>query len=289
MTVLADAPPDQEPGSPVAVPLRRPAAILRRVGALVFVSLIVVLVAVLVVEDAVAHVWYVSRQQHLTAQYIKASKVHPGDALSVVQVPSQGINLTVVEGDGPGEMRGAPGHRPGTPRPGDLGNSIVFGHRSGWGGPFSDLAKVVVGDNIFVQSKSANGPDSGAVFFRVASVRTVSDTDRRPFATSDDHRLTLVTSTSSSRRLIVVAASGPVGHLAAPGPRTEAATGAVGPALTWSVLELIAAVAALVVVVAIGRRRGASRSVVVVAAPLVLGALLAVVLAADALLRSPLA
>lgn len=289
MTDRADAhPADGSEGPEVQVSGRRPAEVARRICSLAFVALVVVLMAFVVVEDAVAHAWYVSRQQHLSSQYTKASKVHDGDALSVLQIPAQGINLTVVEGDGPGVMRGGPGHRPGTPRPGDMGNSIVFGHSSGWGGPLSALGKVVVGDNIFVQSKTANGPDPGAVFFRVASVRAVSDSDRRPFATSDDHRLTLVTSNSNNRRLLVVAVSGTVGHLAAPGPRTTAATGAVASAVAWSVTELVAAVAALAVVVAIGRRRTATRSLVVVAAPLVLGALLAAVLAADALLRSPL-
>lgn len=290
MTAPANVVPEEGPDSPeVEAPGRRPADVARRAGSLAFVALVVVLVAFFVVEDAVAHAWYIARQQHLAAQYTKASKVHTGDALSVAQIPSQGINVTVVEGDGPGVMRGGPGHRPGTPRPGDLGNSIVFGHRGGWGGPLSALGKVVVGDNVFVQSKTANGPDPGAVFFRVASVRTTSGIDRRPFAASDDHRLTIVTSTSNNRRLIIVAVSGTVGHLAIPGPRITAATGSVGPALTWSFAGLVAAMAALAAVVAIGRQRKAVRSLVVVAAPVVLGGLLGAVLAVDALLLSPLA
>ena len=49
------------------------------------------------------------------------------------------MNLVVAEGDSPQQLRSGPGHRIGTPLPGKVGNSVIFGHRTGWGGPLSDL------------------------------------------------------------------------------------------------------------------------------------------------------
>ncbi len=289
MTALADVPTAQQddPQRP-AGPLRRSLRQARsRAVSLGFVALVVALVTVFLVEDPVAHVWYQSRQQHLATDYALPHKVHVGDALSVIQVPDQAINVIVVQGDGPGMLRAGPGHRPGTPVPGQLGNSIVFGHRSGWGGTFSSLGKLAVGARVFVQSKTANGPGQ-AIFFKVMSVRTVSATDRRPFARSDDFRLTLVTSAPTGRRLVISAVSGAAGQFPAPGPPPTAGTGASGPALTWPIVGLATSLLALAAVILLGRRRRATRSLAVVATPLVLGALVAAVLVGDTVLRSPL-
>ena len=62
-----------------------------------------------------------------------------GNAIGVVQIPRLGLNVVVAEGDAPQQLRSGPGHRFGTALPGDIGNAVIVGHRSGWGGPLASI------------------------------------------------------------------------------------------------------------------------------------------------------
>jgi sortase A len=155
-------------------------------------------------DHVVGDVMHDRRQGELAADLRKSREtIARGEALSVLQIPSLKFNEVVVEGDAPELLRGGPGHRSSSPLPGEIGNSLIFAHRTRYGGSFSAIEKLQVGDEIVVQSK--NGP----VFsFRVSEVKKVSSSETDVLADTADPRLTLVTSGPGwlpSERVVVVA------------------------------------------------------------------------------------
>ena len=173
-------------------------------------------------EGPVADAWYANRQHQLAprAATLQANP-RPGDPIAIMQIPRLGLSLVVAQGDSPQQLRSGPGHRVGTPQPGDVGNSVVLGHRAGWGGPLHDLDQLKAGDHIVVQV-AGPPPDFVPVngVFEVKTIRPASADDVTIFAPSTDRRLTIVTGTGgqfSDRRLVLTAVSGPEGKLLAPG------------------------------------------------------------------------
>jgi sortase A len=259
----------------------------RRVRRRVIVSLVVVATVALVVlafESPVARLWYESRQRQLASDFTVGRPAPViGHAVALLQVPRLDINVVVVQGDGAAQLRGGPGHRPSTPLPGKPGNSVVLGHRHGWGAPFADLGELRPHKDLIVAE--AHGGDR--VVFTVVALRHVSGDDRHLFAPSTDHRLTLVTAdggTASRGLLVVVAVSGHVGTLQSARRVPPVETGEsviLNPALA------VAAVALCLAAWAIGylRRRGYGLvAVVAVGVPLVAAGALALLLDADLLL-----
>jgi sortase A len=296
VTVTTDASADAEPTQPVpevrldGEPTPKPSRAKHRVrrGAIVAATAVVgvVLVAILF-QGPLAHVWYQSRQQNLGGDFnAKRRKAAKGQALAVLQIPRINVNLVVVEGDGPTQLRGGPGHRIGTPLPGQVGNSLIFGHRSGWGAPFSKLAQLHAGDQIVLQPRTQQ-----PISFKVLSVSRVGGGDVRPLAASDDHRVTLVTGTGggfSGERLVVAAVSGDPGKLSAP-KRGLRATTRHGPViLNATVGVFLLLVAASVLALRWLRPRHKTATTALVVTPLALGAVLALLLELDLLLLSPL-
>lgn len=286
MTLLAGfeevAPTEEIPVVPTGKARRRRVPS-RQLLAGVVGGLIILLLTSVLMEVALGRVWYESRQRHLVADFTaRRLTAHVGQAVAVLQVPRTKMNLVVVEGDGPAELRAGPGHRPGTPLPGKLGNSLIFGHHADWGGPFSGMSKMKVGDNVVVE-----GRDRQAVEFQVVSVKRVHEADVGPLAPSNDYRVTLVTGAGgrfSSDRLVVSAVSGTLGQLARPGKHLRA-TGSgdsllFHPATAVVILSLLATYLTIRVL-----RRGHRRWVVaVVVAPLAVAGLLALTLQLDLLL-----
>jgi LPXTG-site transpeptidase (sortase) family protein len=228
---------------PTQPPARRVAA--RRVVRIATIALLVGVVAWAMLElfeGPPARVWYTIRQHQLASEFA-ATRPHTGRgaAIALLQVPSLGMNLVVAEGDAPQQLRSGPGHRIGTPLPGAIGNSVITGHRTGWGGPLSDVGQLKPGDPIAVQTESTGGPIG---VFKVQSVTRVSANDRAPFAGSTDRRLTIVTGTGgrySDRRLVITSVSGRVGKLEAPTASIRATTSGGSP--VWNrdaVLALVA-------------------------------------------------
>jgi sortase A len=73
----------------------------------------------------------------------------PGDPVAVLAIPAIGIaNMVVVEGTSPENLTLGPGHLRDTPLPGQAGVSVVFGRRTTFGGPFSELPLLRPGDVI---------------------------------------------------------------------------------------------------------------------------------------------
>jgi sortase A len=242
-----------------------------------------------VFEGPIARSWYNRRQAALASQMASDTKhAGAGRAIAILQVPRLRINLVVAEGDTPQQLRSGPAHRTGTPMPGDIGNSVILGHRQGWGGPFKHLNELSTGDFIVVQVPPKNAdqlPTNGV--FKVVSVDRMSGNDLRPFAGATDRRLTLVTGTGSSssdRRLVITAVSGPEGKVLPP-PRGVAVTTSGGSSLWNDAMLLAVCGIGAAVLLAWGlRRRYSTYVVVAVVAPFAALGLLGLMLNVDAAL-----
>jgi sortase A len=237
---------------------------------------------VLLLDRGVTQIWYDARQRALGSDFaVGRSHIAVGQALALLQIPRIGVNVTVVQGDTASVLRGGPGHRVGTPPPGARGNSVIFGHRHGWGGPFADLDQLRKNDLVVTKIR---GPSP--TVFKVVEVKQVSASDVHLLAPSTDHRLTLVTGQGgmlSTKRLVVVAVSGPTGKLhGSAGIHANADNGSViaNPTLAIAILAFFLAWLAFT----IARRRYRTLAVVAVVAPLFLAGLLALFVAADRVL-----
>jgi sortase A len=80
-------------------------------------------------------------------------KVASGSAETVLYVPRLGKNYhyVVVEGVGREDLKKGPGHYPGTPLPGQLGNVVVSGHRTTYLAPFNRFDELKPGDPVIFE------------------------------------------------------------------------------------------------------------------------------------------
>jgi LPXTG-site transpeptidase (sortase) family protein len=127
----------------------------------------------------------------------------PGGAVARLVIPDIGLDAYVLEGTGSDVLDQAPGHYPGTPLPGETGNSAIAGHRTMYGHPFNRLNELQPGDEITAYTSR------GKSIYRVLSVTPVSPTDVAVAGPLGDDRLTLTTChpIGSARERLVVAAS----------------------------------------------------------------------------------
>jgi sortase A len=255
----------------------------RRLLIVALAGTLLLVVAVLVANGPIANVWYQSRQHHLAADLTAARPATgKGQAVGVLQIPKINLNLMVVEGDGPEELRAGPGHRSHTPLPGQVGNSLIFGHRQAWGGPFSQLGQLHPGDQIFVKARGG-----APTLFLVKSVASTTERDTRPLAPAADRRLTLVTGqggTWSSERLIVTAVAGPEHKLPPPTSRLAATAPRGHLLLNPEMLTFLVLAGVIAMTLPVLRRRYRVPVVAVVVTPLALAGLLALLLEVDLLL-----
>ncbi len=258
----------------------------RRVVSIALIALVAVVVgwlAFALFEGPVAHAWSRTRQNQLGPEFL-ASRPHgaPGTGVAVLQIPRLGTDVVVAQGDSPQQLRGGPGHRIGTPLPGDLGNSVIVGHRTGWGGAFSDADQVKTGDFIVVQTHQGDALPNGV--FKVISVQRTTGSDVTPFGGATDRRLTIVTGTGgqfSDGRLVIVAVSGTVGKALPPGADVSASTGAGSRLWNPEMLLAVVAFAGAVLIALVIRRRYHLAIVVTAIVPLVLLGVLALFLNLD--------
>ncbi|HSK07054.1 MAG TPA: sortase [Acidimicrobiia bacterium] len=75
-----------------------------------------------------------------------------GEGFARISVPSVGLEAVVFEGVSSSTLAKGPGHMPGTPLPGQPGNSVISGHRTTYGRPFYDFDLLVAGDRIEVET-----------------------------------------------------------------------------------------------------------------------------------------
>jgi len=192
-----------------------------------------------------------------------ASAAIPADGapVGIIRIPKIGVDKVVIEGTSAADLRQGPGHYPGTPLPGENGNSAIAGHRTTYGAPFYNLDALAPGDAIDVTTAQ------GSFTYRVTRTRVVAPGDVSVVDPTSTPVLTLTTCNprfSASSRLVVQAALSttpaptPVIPKGRPGAPVTAAAGLAGgqgdwtPALWWG---LPTALLALAVWLAARRRR----------------------------------
>ncbi len=173
-----------------------------------------------------------------------------GAAIGRIVIPKANVDKYIVEGVGVEDLKKAPGHYPGTPMPGEPGNSAIAGHRTTYGAPFYDLSDLVVGDPIMVTT------GVGEFRYEVIESVVVSPEAVEVLNSTDDNRLTLTTCNprySAAERLIIKAKlvtapvePAPLPEGASPPPPAQLAaeglaglsgdTAARGPAVGWGIL-----------------------------------------------------
>jgi LPXTG-site transpeptidase (sortase) family protein len=283
------APPESTSGEPAEPPPNEPRRGRDRARRSLVIVLLVVTVVVLLVlafEGPVANAWHDVRQRHLASDLlIGRRRAAPGQALGTIQIPAIDVNQVVVEGDTPEQLRGGPGHRIGTPLPGAKGNSLIFAHAAGWGGPFGRLDELHKKDLVVVKTRLGS-----PIVYSVLSIRRVHDSDVRLLAPSTDHRVTLVTGaggTLSDQLVVVSAVSGDPAKLRRPPSGLTPYNN--GPVPTSTLLLMVVAFTVARAAFLWFKRRGTGMvGTLVVVVPLALAGLLAALVLADQYLASPL-
>lgn len=100
-------------------------------------------------------------------------------------IPSQGLSTLVVSGEPSADEVPAPVHQPGTPLPGEPGNSVI-GDRTGSALVFLRQAKR--GDLLSVQR-----PDRGSLVYRVTDIEVIDQRDVWIMKNEGPTRLTMIT------------------------------------------------------------------------------------------------
>ncbi len=110
-----------------------------------------------------------------------------GKPVALIEIPSIGVREVVVEGTTGSALADGPGHLRSTVFPGGVGNSIIMGRDSSYGGPFGRIHELRSGSIITVVTQV------GKSRFRVLAVRYAGGKPLRVAATAS--RLTLETAT----------------------------------------------------------------------------------------------
>jgi sortase A len=146
-----------------------------------------------------------------------------GDPVGIITIPRIGLEAVVVEGVNKADLKKGPGHYPGTPLPGQAGNSGIAGHRTTYGAPFNRIDELVPGDDIKVATPQGEftyrvipapgQPADGQAWY------TVTPSQVEVLADMGDDRITLTAchpKYSARERIIVHAVlEGPVAAAAA--------------------------------------------------------------------------
>jgi LPXTG-site transpeptidase (sortase) family protein len=126
----------------------------------------------------------------------------PEGIVANLQIPKIDLEAWVVEGTDLADLDRGPGHYPGTPLPGERGNSGIAGHRTMHGHVFRRLDELEPGDEIVTVTGVRRS------VYRVVSVRVVNKSDWSVVDPFDGYRLTLTTChpVGSARQRLVVTA-----------------------------------------------------------------------------------
>lgn len=133
-----------------------------------------------------------------------------GEPLGVISIPRIDLKQVIISGVSRADLKKGPGHYPGTPMPGQAGNSAIAGHRTTYGAPFNRIDELIPGDEIVVSTRQgeftyvvipAPGQTEQAWF-------TVKPKQVEVLANMGDNRLTLTAchpKYSAKERIIVQA------------------------------------------------------------------------------------
>jgi sortase A len=132
----------------------------------------------------------------------------PGQAVGIIRIPEIGLDMAVVEGIAPDDLKKGPGHYPGTPLPGAKGNVGIAGHRTTYARPFWALDRLEAGDRILVDTRR------GRFIYRVEWAQVIAPDQVEVLDPTPRPSLTLTTCNpkfSAAQRLVVraVQVSGP--------------------------------------------------------------------------------
>lgn len=131
--------------------------------------------------------------------------IKEGDPIAIIDMPTIGVSKYVVAGVQTADLKKGPGHYPGTPFPGELGNASIAGHRTTYGEPFRHLDDLNIGDPIIITDLL------GRTFtYLVSNQQVVGASDSWVVATTDRTKAVLTLTTchpefSAKQRLIVSA------------------------------------------------------------------------------------
>ena len=131
-----------------------------------------------------------------------------GDPVGVITIAKIGLQRMIVEGVSKPDLKKGPGHYPGTPLPGQAGNSAIAGHRTTYGAPFNRIDELVAGDEIQVATPQGEFtyvviPAPGQA---TQAWYTVSPAQVEVLANMGDNRITLTAchpKYSAKQRIIV--------------------------------------------------------------------------------------
>lgn len=133
-----------------------------------------------------------------------------GEGIARIFLPSIGKDQmhVVVEGVTTAALKKGPGHYPGSELPGQVGNVVISGHRTTYGGPFNRLDEVGLTDAIVLETQTAFFTYRVISSYIVAptAVGEISRVPNKPQATPTQRLLTLTTCNpkySARTRLIV--------------------------------------------------------------------------------------
>jgi sortase A len=133
-----------------------------------------------------------------------AGTLKDGQSLTRIIIPKLGVNVVVVQGDDENALKAGAGHYPETPLPCEEGDVAIAGHRTTYGKPFANLDRLVIGDEIVMQTPI------GSCIYRVSESPFVVNPDDWAVVadTPGQYTLTLTTCTpkgSAAYRLVVKA------------------------------------------------------------------------------------
>ncbi len=125
----------------------------------------------------------------------------PGGVLDRLLIPAIGIERYVVQGVNETDLQMGPGHYPGTPLPGRVGNVGIAGHRTTFGAPFFRLNELARGDLVYLTDTSGT-----TWVYGITNQWVVSPSDVGVLAPTHGAELTLTTCNprfEATSRLIV--------------------------------------------------------------------------------------
>jgi len=235
-----------EPASPVVSDTTATRGRVRRWAGHLLLGLGIVL-AVFLAYEFVFTGYYEARAQHTLLPEFQQRMAEgggfdsltapvPSGPVALIQIPAIGVDQVVVEGSSPQNLKQGPGHMPGSPLPGEFGNSVIQGHRLTYGGPFGKLDQLKPGDVITTVT------GLGKFSYKVDRVRVIVPGESDVIGPALKSELTLVTSRAvgSTDRLAVIASL--VGHPVGVPKRPPVAVGSDEQGTTGDMTGLLAAV-----------------------------------------------
>ena len=109
-----------------------------------------------------------------------------GDALGEISIKKIDVDWAVVEGVQLTDLAKGPGHYPGTPLPGQIGNAAIAGHRTTHGAPFFRVNELAKGDKIVIKTLAGT-----YTYVVTRTPFSVEPTDYGVVANTSDAELTL--------------------------------------------------------------------------------------------------